>query len=237
MNRFWGRNEGYSNSPRFSRDDEQLLALNYENLCDGDYLNRLFVTDNLNGSGAIAGVGVGVSDKDNSSQLENSISSIYHLESSSNQPDSILYASDVAEDLILFGNEPDLGKSLFEKRFHNELSSQILSKNQDSVTNVIYRQAVVFEHIGKLMLERCKMNSKNKGSDLRSRSDKDKDKDNNSSSQGNDSNSNYPRSIVSEVLSCTLKVIESKSPSSLKRSSLEALLSIMFQIVEVINVS
>ena len=44
MNRFWGRNE-HGSVPRFSRDDEQILALNYENLCDGDYLNRLFSSD------------------------------------------------------------------------------------------------------------------------------------------------------------------------------------------------
>jgi hypothetical protein len=32
-------------SLKFSRDNEQLFALNYENLCDNDYLNRLFTTE------------------------------------------------------------------------------------------------------------------------------------------------------------------------------------------------
>ena len=39
MNNFWGQ---HTNVQRLSRDENQVIALNYENLCDAEYLNRLF---------------------------------------------------------------------------------------------------------------------------------------------------------------------------------------------------
>ncbi len=131
-------------SSRFTRDDEQLLALNYENLCDGDYLNRLF-TDNVTGSSS--------SDKEGSYAEVTTPSS--SAQETSFHPDSAIFSSDLAEDLIIFGKSPDLGRLIFDRRFHHELSTHNFSKTQDSATNLILRQAVVFDYIGKLMLERC----------------------------------------------------------------------------------
>jgi hypothetical protein len=46
MNQFLGRSNNIE-PHRFSRDDEQILALNYENVCDSEYLNRLFISDTI----------------------------------------------------------------------------------------------------------------------------------------------------------------------------------------------
>lgn len=215
MNRFWGRNDG-GLSIRFSRDDEQILALNYENLCDGDYLNRLFVTDNLVGPNM-------TNDKDSGTSDATSSSNFNALESSSNHPDSILFSSDLAEDLVIFGNSPDMGRAVFEKRFHYDLSCQNFSKTQDSITNLISRQAIVFDYIGKLMLERCIAPNRTKLSETASVCS--------SSEVVIDISAQHH--IASEALACTLGILERKNSSSLSRSALESLLSIIFQVVQV----
>ena len=48
MNVYYGRDAGRSLA-NFSREDKQLMALNYENLCDSDYLDRLFSSDQSSG--------------------------------------------------------------------------------------------------------------------------------------------------------------------------------------------
>jgi hypothetical protein len=139
MNRFWGRNE-HGSVPKFSRDDDQILALNYENLCDGDYLNRLFTSDasiaNTEDGGSEAhGNGVG-----------------------SNDPS--LFNADLPEDIIIYGNNLKLGHAFCRNRFNRQITS--LTKQPEAITNLVNRQAIVFEHIGKIMIERCKQSSNGK---------------------------------------------------------------------------
>ena len=133
MNRFWGRND-HGSEPKFSRDNDQLLALNYENLCDGDYLNRLFVVSGIS------------PEKDESTQPDDVLGS-------SAQPESVLNHPDLTEDLIIYGENATIGRKFLQMRFARDLG--VSSRNQDAVANVVNRQVVVFEHIGKLMVEAC----------------------------------------------------------------------------------
>ncbi len=127
MRRFWGR--GDSNNLKFSRDDEQILALNYENLCDGDYLVRLFASDpskddNTQGSG-----------ESKISQAENNNS-----------------VQDLAEDIIVFGDEVDIGKQFYKKRLQKEMNSTL--KFGDPLAGQINRQVLVFEHMTNVIMNR-----------------------------------------------------------------------------------
>ena len=136
MNRFWGRNDEGS-SPKFTRDDDQILALNYENLCDMDYVNRLFVSDEMNEGNQDADFMAESGDP----QLGNS------------QMGSSLFSSELSEDLMIFGDCAELSKLCFDRRFSKEIS--LTGKYQDSVTNLFNKQIIVFEHVGRIMVDRC----------------------------------------------------------------------------------
>jgi hypothetical protein len=127
MRKFWGRNE-QSNSSKFSRDNDQIIALNYENLCDSDYLTRLFVLDN-------------------SSQGKEDVVEGRMNDSSSLHPE-------ISEDVIVFGKNLPLGKYFFKKRLHREIASSI--KANDPLSHQISRQVVVFDHMASLLSEKCK---------------------------------------------------------------------------------
>lgn len=134
MRRFWGRND-QSSSPRFTRDDDQLLALNYENLCDGDYLLRLFVNDPFNNKESINGA---MSEPNRNSASTN---------------ESSLLNPEIAEDIILFGDSIVLGKLFYHKRLQRELQQS--NKFYDSVFLQISRQVMIFEHMALVMAKRC----------------------------------------------------------------------------------
>lgn len=151
MNKFWGRNE-HGSIPKFLRDNDQLLALNYENLCDSDYINKLFISDNIS-----APIVVAISDNSNAiissnSDLQKSTSTttnnINHHDS-----ENMLNYMDLPEDLIICGNDLELGSRFFELRFNKELVHAM--KNLDLITNLINRQSIIFEHIGKLIIDKC----------------------------------------------------------------------------------
>ena len=151
MNKFWGRNE-HGSIPKFLRDNDQLLALNYENLCDSDYINKLFKSDNIS-----APIVVAISDNSNAiissnSDLQKSTSTttnnINHHDS-----ENMLNYMDLPEDLIICGNDLELGSRFFELRFNKELVHAM--KNLDLITNLINRQSIIFEHIGKLIIDKC----------------------------------------------------------------------------------
>jgi hypothetical protein len=136
MRRFWGHND-LSSAPRFSRDDDQILALNYENLCDGDYLQKLFVTDPFN-------------------TKDNNLTTLFIGESNrsiASSSESALLNPEMAEDVILFGDSIPLGKHFHMKRLQRELQQS--NKFYDSVSLQISRQVLVYEHIAQLMSTRC----------------------------------------------------------------------------------
>jgi hypothetical protein len=109
---------------RFAREDEQILALNYENLCDSDYLSRLFISDGAN---------------------EESKSN----EQASNLSEAGGTAQELAEDVVVFGKDLATGKQLFQRRLERDI---ILSCNTlDPFAYQISRQVLVFEHMARLM--------------------------------------------------------------------------------------
>ena len=136
MNRFWGRNDEGS-SQKFTRDDDQILALNYENLCDMDYVNRLFLSDEINDSSQDADFMIESGDP----QIGNS------------QMASSIFSSELSEDLMIFGDSAELSKLCFDRRFSKEIS--LTGKYQDSITNLFNKQIIVFEHVGRIMVDRC----------------------------------------------------------------------------------
>lgn len=115
-------------SLKFSREDEQILALNYENLCDNDYLHKLFVSDQ----------GVG---KDEHSADQGKSTSESHLSN-----------AEFPEDVIIFGDQLVLGKALFDRRLRKDLMSYL--KFQDGLGLQISRQAIIYEHMADVMLRR-----------------------------------------------------------------------------------
>jgi hypothetical protein len=152
MNKFWGRNE-HGSIPKFLRDNDQLLALNYENLCDSDYINKLFISDNIISSPIVVTI------SDNSNAITSSNSDLQKSTSTTtnniNHHDSenMLNYMDLPEDLIICGNDLELGSRFFELRFNKELVHAM--KNLDLITNLINRQSIIFEHIGKLIIDKC----------------------------------------------------------------------------------
>lgn len=210
MNRFWGRNdEGIS--PRFTRDDDQILALNYENICDVDYLNRLFLPDDSSQSNSETDVIIDSGDP----QIMNS------------QVGSTLFSSELSEDLILFGNAPDLSRTCFYKRFNREVSAT--GKGQDSIASLQSKQVVVFEHMGKLMIDRCYLPVNNPKSTL-------------TQDEKLPPSQNNLTHMVSGTLSSALSTLLSKSrgsqskidrnPFIFKKSTMDGILSLLFQICE-----
>lgn len=115
-------------SLKFSREDEQILALNYENLCDNDYLHKLFVSDQ------------GVGRDEHSADQGKSTS------------DSHLSNAEFPEDVIIFGDQLVLGKALFDRRLRKDLMSYL--KFQDGLGLQISRQAIIYEHMADVMLRR-----------------------------------------------------------------------------------
>ncbi len=196
MNRFWGRNE-HGSAPRFSRDDEQILALNYENLCDGDYLNRLFSSD------IISAISEETTGADTGGNVSGSI-------------DNGLFSAELPEDFIVFGNDRNLGRAFAKIRFNRQLVTSL--KNQDAVTAIVNRQAVVFEHISKLMIDRCAPAATLSLT---------KEPTKNPTPNAESLTLNH---IASTALDCCLVLLEHEDGRRLSLETLEPVISMIFQI-------
>jgi alpha-tubulin suppressor-like RCC1 family protein len=202
MNKFWGRNENESKNRRFARDNEQILSLNYENLCDSDYLNRIFADDSGNNSTGASYVG-------------NSSGSVAGDKSSSGdtlEPWEI--TSEIAEDVILFGDDEALGRKFLRRRWKSDISS--LSKYQDSLASLIYKQVDVFEHVAKIIMSKAINPIVNDSSLVVS----------NVVDPSGAASGTMP-SFVSDSLQCTLQIVEKQSRKGWKASSLEPLLQLL----------
>jgi hypothetical protein len=193
MNRFWGRNE-HGGSPRFSRDDDQILALNYENLCDGDYLNRLFGTESISPAA-----------EEPSGNDDN--------KKGGEQPDAVALSPEMPEDIIIYGNDLKLGRSFCHARYGRQLAASL--RHHDSVTSLFNRQAMVFEHIGKLMIHKCTMAPITVStSKLYSLSAAAKQTD----------------GMVATALDCCLRLLDSSSTRHMSCSNLLPLISLVFHV-------
>lgn len=194
MNRYWGRNNDEA-SHRFTRDDDQLLALNYENLCDGDYLGRLFVNDSGN------------THKEDITTESSGTQFVDH--------DNDIFNSDIAEDLIVYGDTKELGRRFFRKRFYRDVGAY---KHQDSISSIVNKQSIIFEHIGKLMVEKCSQSPPDVSDVV---------VDENEKSSSNDVLS--VEHLAGRAISSTLTVLERNFHLKVRQSTLDPILSILYQ--------
>lgn len=193
MNRFWGRNE-HGSTQKFTRDDDQILALNYENLCDGDYINRLFSIE-----------GVGVTFEESQSTESSGMTGL---------TDNSLFSSELPEDFIVFGNDRKLGRTFSKIRFNRQITTSL--KHQDPVASLLNRQSLVFEHIGKLMIERCDTKA------LKSEFLKDVN-------DGNIDDNTFSHAAAF-ALDCCLRMLDKDNCRTLNSDTFEPIISMVFQI-------
>ena len=207
MNRFWGQNSGGS-VQKLSRDENQMLALNYENLCDADYLNRLFTVQ----SGDQVDIqGQQAQQKDN---------------------ESWVLTADTAEDIIVFGDDVALGKYLLQKRLIAGITSS--ASNHDVLSILVQRQVVVFENISRLVEARCSQQEKllKECSSSSSSSSSSVDQAcskliNSKGSTGMNSMQSGKIDFSSIALSCALRALNLHSKNQLLRSSVDPILSLL----------
>lgn len=125
MRKYFGRND--LQKQQFSKESDQILALNYENLCDDDYLQRLFVED-----------GTCAKDEDNEKGAsENSLRNV-----------------DFAEDISIFGDNLYLSKCFHNIRSLLEVSHD--TRTPDTLSFQISKQVVVFEHMAEISIYKRK---------------------------------------------------------------------------------
>lgn len=115
--------------PKFSREDDQLLALNYENLCDADYVNRLFCLD---------------------SAAEGSQAASHSQQAVHND---WMLTPEIAEDVIMFGESKSVGFDFLIQRMLNDGGS--LHRAYEPATAMILKQVKIFSYIGNLVRDRC----------------------------------------------------------------------------------
>lgn len=249
MNQFLGRSSNIDGGHKFSRDDEQILALNYENVCDSEYLNRLFISDtiplvvssptlvdsnsNSNHLGAsITGLDIngqtssGPQEQQPNSQVQtsrtnnNQSSNITDNQNETTLNDCLMITPAIPEDMILFGEDPLLGRDFLIQRFYRlELSK--LRKYQDPLSTMINRQVLIFDHIGKLMIDRCK-ESPNKITTQSNMKNKECIEDEN-----NNKKTAYFKHLVPDALVSILISLEKQSRTFISQSEIEPILALL----------
>ena len=199
MNRSWEQNPS-SNMPVLFRHENQMLALNYENLCDADYLNRLFTAQ----SGFLIGESQQAQDQDYGNWL---------------------LTADIAENIIVFGDDLELGKYLLQKRLINKILSA--ATTHDVLSILIQRQVIVFENISRLVQTRCSQHEKQ----LKLSSQNDyvipiEIK----GSVHNDPRQKKMKDFTSEALGCALRALAVHSRNQLQRSAVDPILSLLLSL-------
>lgn len=202
MNRFWGQNPGGC-SQKLSRNEGQLLALNYENLCDSDYLLRLFTV--LSGE---------------QHDLQGQLAPLKDNE-------SWVITADTAEDVIVFGEDFSLGRNLLKKRFLVGISNSVSS--HDVLSTLVQRQVIVFENIGKLIEADCADQGKKSKT---SENEYDLKVDNNLVSPCPMLKQQNKRHIASEALCCALRTLAKHSRNQLQRSAVDPILSLILSMYQ-----
>ena len=248
---------------RFSRDDEQLIALTFENLCDEGYLQRLFV-----GPGEAAGGGTGSALDGSASASQNNEALVSGRGTGSQQaatqtsqqqqPPQLTQSqqqqqqqqqhspsqsshvgvegwtmtADMAEDVILFGNAIELGRDFQERRFIRDVS--MLHKSQDALAGIVHKQILVFEHIGRLMLERCAMPAPKGASPSSSSSAVTSRK---APTVASPPEQGVMAGLATDALLCAVRVLESQSRLNIRLATVEPLLSLVMNLFKSLSLS
>lgn len=208
MNKFWGRTDSHESVPKFSRDDDQLLALNYENLCDSEYLNRLFYND-----GSTNNSGESISDSDK-------MFPFYYSSVPEFDPiENYLTTGDLCEDILLFGNNNSFGLDCLKKRSQKELYS-MLSMNHDSYSSLIHKQVHIFKHLKFIIADKCKDIGALNSSDIALKK----------VSLLNNEAKLSRKSIFHTALLSSLQVIKRQSNNSLNTSIVEHMISLYLKL-------
>lgn len=131
------RIESQSSSLRLNRDDDQLLALSYENLCDSDYLQKLLSIDGY----------------------DSDLTDLFLLSKSPSDPNYQLFdqwvlIGDSIEDLLVFGNvNKEFGCKFLKRRNLYEMVSKF-SKTLDGSSLSLHRQISVYRYIREVVLKK-----------------------------------------------------------------------------------
>ena len=203
MNLLWGQNPS-SSFCRLPHEQNPLLALNYENLCDTDYLSRLFAT-----------------------QLGEQLD-LQGQPAQSNDNESWLLTADTAEDVIVFGEDFSLGKHLLRKRFLTGVLSSV--SNFDILSTSVQRQVVIFEIIGRLIrdsalyqqteFKKIQLSAYEKS--VRELSDP----------ILSEPRKESKKHLASEALGCALKTLARHSRDKVNRSSIDPILFLLLRMYQ-----
>jgi hypothetical protein len=137
MNKFWSQLEEDS-PPKIARDDEQLLALNYENLCDPDYLNRLFQAEASHDSQEIFRSPWENDDHDVDEEFLK----------------RWLLSPEFPEDIIVFGHRLNRNLGLQFAKIRSLHDSCTLPRSVDNCAMIAAKQILIFHQISKLLIDR-----------------------------------------------------------------------------------
>jgi Regulator of chromosome condensation (RCC1) repeat len=203
MNLFWGQNPS-STFCRLPHEQNPLLALNYENLCDADYLSRLFAT-----------------------QLGEQLD-LQGQPAQPNDNESWLLTADTAEDVIVFGEDFSLGKHLLGKRFLTGVSSSV--SNLDILSTSVQRQVVVFEIIGRLIRDSAlHQQIEYRRFELAAY---ERRVSQHSDSISSESKKESKKHLASEALGCALKTLARHSRDKVNRSSIDPILFLLLRMYQ-----
>ena len=203
MNLLWGQNPS-SSFCRLPHEQNPLLALNYENLCDTDYLSRLFAT-----------------------QLGEQLD-LQGQPAQPNDNESWLLTADTAEDVIIFGEDFSLGKYLLRKRFLTGVLSSV--SNFDILSTSVQRQVVIFEIIGRLIRDSAlyqqtefkKIQLSTYEKSVRELSDP----------ILSEPRKESKKHLASEALGCALKTLARHSRDKVNRSSIDPILFLLLRMYQ-----
>ena len=129
MNRFFGRNNESRKGAVFQKSDRYMVALNFENLCDPDYVAKLFIMEQS-------------TDQEQCAQQVNA-----HQQKGS----TWLPTPDTPEEILLFGDAMELGTELILKQTLYSVPPSL--KCPDLLSNLVFRQACIFRRISQVVLK------------------------------------------------------------------------------------
>lgn len=181
------------------RHDNQLLALNYENLCDAEYLDRLFTSQS----------GEQVDKQGHSTALKDN--------------ESWILSADTAEDVIVFGSDPFLGKRLMLKRYLAGIATSVSS--HDILSTLVQRQIIVFERIGRLIEASCLQQEALLKKSIEGTC-------RNSESTKLEMKPHVRNHVASEALCCALRALAKHSRNQLQRSAVDPIITLLLRMYQ-----
>ena len=257
-----GQDSAFMTSSSIKHSALDLICLNYENL-DHDYLSRLFGAGGSGGeSVGLAGT---ESSPTNSGQpyqgTDSTVSSsggvinslnilgFSHDRSDSSEPhfspsidanrdlvDAWIMDADLPEDLVVFGDSYDIGLAFLNRRFSMDISYSIKSL-MDSTTSSIFRQALVFEHIGNVMIDLSRKSQLKNNSDnnikfkgfMNDNIDHETNKDGSLIDETKIKDNSH---FAADALMCAIRVLEKQSRDKLEQAAVEPIISLLLNIMK-----